>query len=63
MKVYLVYKKDGIQVDKIFANNPDAIDYVIEHIFDSGRIYPNKNSEELWKLALNYIIAYNVKGS
>ena len=58
MYVFIIYEKDGYggeRVGTVFAEEKNAITYVIKNIFGSNQFYENKTKIEKDKCALKYI--------
>lgn len=63
MNVYVTYEKDGYngqQVEKVFASEADAQDWVIESRFSRNSYYDGKEPHELQEEALGYIEEHEI---
>ena len=63
MTVFVTYCKDGYggdMVDKIFAKEPDAINYVIDNVFRGNVYYQRLSIDQKQKEALKHIDEYEV---
>ena len=58
MFVFIIYEKDGYdgeRVGKVFAEEKDAVKYVIKNIFGENSFYKNKTKVDQEKIALRHI--------
>ena len=58
MYVFIIYEKDGFngeRVGKVFAEEKDAVKYVIKNIFGKNPFYKNQTKADKEKLALRHI--------
>lgn len=65
MEVFVTYEKDGYngeQVEKVFANESDAQDHVIDSVFGLNVAYGNMERHELEEKALEHITSHGVEG-
>jgi len=66
MNVYVTFEKngyDGTQIEKIFADEADAQDHIIETQFKNNGFYKKMERHELEEMALGQIETHEVLAS